>query len=217
ANGLLTVRAPAAPRLTFICTSTCDPDRIARLGAGIADRADYIEMPVSGTSAQVAAGDGVGLVAGARAAVDAAGPVLHAVCANRHYLGAVGNGAKAKLAVNLVLGLNRGAIAEGLVFARKMGLDPVAFLGVLRNSAAYSQVMDTKGPLMAKREFQNPASRVDQSYKDFSLMLDYSRGLGQQLPFAEVYTQLLRDCIEQGEAQWDNAAILAAIARRSDG
>src|SRR5215218_7043242 len=117
-GGLLTVRASAAPRLTFICTSTCDPDRVARLAARIADRADYIEMPVSGTSAQVAAGDGVGLVAGARAAVDAAGPVLHAVCANRHYLGAVGNGAKAKLAVNLVLGLNRGAIAEGLVFAR---------------------------------------------------------------------------------------------------
>jgi 3-hydroxyisobutyrate dehydrogenase-like beta-hydroxyacid dehydrogenase len=216
-DGLLNVRAPAAPRLTFICTSTCDPDRIAELAGRVAARADYIEMPVSGTSAQVTAGEGVGLVAGDKSAVDAVTPVLHAVCPNRHYLGAVGNGAKAKLAVNLVLGLNRGAIAEGLVFAGKMGLDPVPFLEVLRNSAAYSQVMDTKGPLMARREFQKPASRVDQSYKDFSLMLDYSRGLGQQLPFAEVYTQLLCDCIEQGEAQWDNAAILAAIARRSDG
>jgi putative dehydrogenase len=213
-DGLLNLRAPAAPRPTFICTSTCDPDRVAQIAVRIAARADYIEMPVSGTSAQVAAGDGVGLVAGSQAAVDAAALVLQAVCPNRRYLGAVGNGAKAKLAVNLVLGLNRGAIAEGLVFAEKMGLDPVPFLDVLRNSAAYSQVMNTKGPLMARREFQNPASRIDQSYKDFSLMLDYSRALGQQLPFAEVYAELLRDCIEQGEAQWDNAAILAAVARR---
>ena len=213
-DGLLNSQAPAKSRLIFICTSTCDPDRIAQLAARIESRADYIEMPVSGTSAQVAAGEGVGLVGGARSAIEAATPVLQAVCPHRHYLGAVGNGGKAKLAVNLVLGLNRGAIAEGLVFAEKMGLEPTAFLDVLRNSAAYSQVMDTKGPLMARREFQKPVSRVDQSYKDFSLMLEYSAALGQPLPFAQVYAELLHDCIEQGESQWDNAAILAAIARR---
>ena len=213
-DGLLSLRGPAKSRPAFICTSTCDPDRIAQLAARIESRADYIEMPVSGTSAQLAAGEGVGLVGGTRSAVEAATPVLQAICPNRHYLGAVGNGGKAKLAVNLVLGLNRGAIAEGLVFAEKMGLEPVAFLKVLRNSAAYSHVMDTKGALMARREFQKPVSRVDQSYKDFSLMLEYSAALGQQLPFAQVYAELLHDCIEQGESQWDNAAILAAIARR---
>ena len=216
-DGLLSLRGPAKSRPAFICTSTCDPDRIAQLAARIESRADYIEMPVSGTSAQVAAGEGVGLVGGTRSAVEAATPVLQAICPNRQYLGAVGNGGKAKLAVNLVLGLNRGAIAEGLVFAEKMGLEPVAFLKVLRNSAAYSHVMDTKGALMARREFQKPVSRVDQSYKDFSLMLEYSAALGQQLPFAQVYAELLHDCIEQGEAQWDNAAILAAIARRGGG
>ena len=216
-DGLLSLRGPAKSRPAFICTSTCDPDRIAQLAARIESRADYIEMPVSGTSAQLAAGEGVGLVGGTRSAVEAATPVLQAICPNRQYLGAVGNGGKAKLAVNLVLGLNRGAIAEGLVFAEKMGLEPVAFLKVLRNSAAYSHVMDTKGALMARREFQKPVSRVDQSYKDFSLMLEYSTALGQQLPFAQVYAELLHDCIEQGEAQWDNAAILAAIARRGGG
>ena len=215
AEGLLAARPPGAPPLTLICTSTCDPERIAKLAARIAPRASYIEMPVSGTSGQVVAGNGVGLMAGSRAAIDAVAGVLDAVCPNKQYLGAVGNGGKAKLAVNLVLGLNRGAIAEGLVFAQRMGLEPVAFLDVLRNSAAYSQVMDVKGPQMARREFQKPASRVDQSYKDFSLMLDYARALGQELPFAEVYAALLRDCVEKGEAQWDNAAILAAIARRT--
>lgn len=213
-GSLLQSRAAAAPRLTFICTSTCDPERIAPLAARIAAHADFVEMPVSGTSGQVAAGTGVGLVAGAQSAVDAAAAVLAAVCPNRQYLGAVGNGGKAKLAVNLVLGLNRGALAEGLVFAQKLGLDPVAFVDVLRNSAAQSQVMDIKGQMMARREFTQPVSRVDQSYKDFSLMLEYAKTLGQELPFAQVYAGLMRDCMGHGEAQWDNAAILAAIARR---
>ena len=213
-DGLLGARDAQSPRLTVICTSTCDPDRIAKLAARIAARAGYVEMPVSGTSAQVAAGDGVGLVAGDSATVESVAGILAAVCPRRQYLGAVGNGGKAKLAVNLVLGLNRGAIAEGLVFAEKMGLEPVAFLDVLRNSAAYSQVMDTKGPLMARRDFQKPVSRIDQSYKDFCLMLDYARALSQELPFAQVYADLLRGCLEEGEGKWDNSAILAAIARR---
>ena len=213
-DGFLSSRAQSAPGMTFVCTSTCDPERIAKLAQRIEARAGYVEMPVSGTSAQVAAGDGVGLVAGARATVDALTPLLAAICPKREYLGAVGNGGRAKLAVNLVLGLNRGALAEGLVFAAKMGLEPVAFLDVLRNSAAYSQVMETKGPLMARGEFEKPSSRVDQSHKDFSLILESSQSLGQQLPFAQVYAELLRDCIGHGEAQWDNAAILAAIARR---
>ena len=214
-DGLIAARQPSSARMTLICTSTCDPERIARLALRVeTPQTGFIEMPVSGTSGQVAKGDGVGLVAGSQAVVDAVSSVLDAVCPNRQFLGAAGNGAKAKLAVNLVLGLNRGAIAEGLVFAERMGLEPVAFLEVLRNSAAYSQVMDIKGPLMARREFQNPLSRVDQSYKDFCLMLDYSRTLGQELPFAKIYAELLRDCIENSEEQWDNAAIIAAIERR---
>src|SRR5580704_5076097 len=51
-----------------------------------------------------------------------------------------GDGGGAKLAVNLILGLNRLALAEGLVFAARLGLDPAAFLDVARGSAAASQV-----------------------------------------------------------------------------
>jgi putative dehydrogenase len=199
----------------FIVTSTCDPGRLAALAQRVApDGAHVVEMPVSGTSRQVANGDGVALVAGDRATVDRAAAVIDAICPRRHYLGEVGNGSRAKLAVNLILGLNRAALAEGLVFASSLGLDPVAFLEVARGSAAYSQVMDVKGELMARREFQNPQSRVDQSLKDFNLMLEQARATGQDLPFAAVYARMLEDCVAHGEAEWDNAAIAEAIARR---
>jgi 3-hydroxyisobutyrate dehydrogenase-like beta-hydroxyacid dehydrogenase len=156
----------------------------------------------------------VGLLGGDADAVTCARPVLEAICPRLHYLGAIGNGSRAKLAVNLTLGLNRAALAEGLVFGSRLGLDPVAFLEVLKGSAAYSQVMDVKGALMARREFRGPQSRVDQSLKDFRLMLDQARAHGQELPFAVVYARMLEDCMAHGEGEWDNAAILEAIARR---
>ena len=145
---------------------------------------------------------------------DEAVAVLDAICPRRHYLGGVGNGSRAKLAVNLILGLNRAALAEGLVFAERLGLDRSAFLEVARGSAAYSQVMDVKGALMARRDYAKPQSRVDQSLKDFRLMLAQAQTLGQELPFANLYARMLEDCVQHGEAEWDNAAIAEAIARR---
>lgn len=208
------VSSTAAPR-TVICVSTCDPDRLAALAERVAPgNVRFLEVPISGTSRQVAEGEGVGLVGGDRAVMNEAAPVLDAICPRRHYLGAVGNGSRAKLAVNLILGLNRAALAEGLVFAERLGLDRSAFLEVARGSAAYSQVMDVKGPLMARREYRNPQSRVDQSLKDFRLMIEQAQVRGQDLPFASLYAWMLEDCVKNHEAEWDNAAIAEAIARR---
>jgi 3-hydroxyisobutyrate dehydrogenase-like beta-hydroxyacid dehydrogenase len=199
----------------FVVTSTCDPNRLAALGKRVEHKgARVLEMPISGTSRQVAQGDGVGLVGCDMDVVERAGDVLDAICPRRHYLGAIGNGSRAKLAVNLILGLNRAALAEGMVFASGLGLDPVAFLEVAKGSAAYSQVMDVKGEMMARREYRRPQSRVDQSLKDFTLMLDQAQTFGQKLPFAEVYARMLDDCLAHGEGEWDNAAITEAIARR---
>jgi putative dehydrogenase len=202
----------------FVVTSTCDPDRLAALAPRVSGQgAHVLEMPISGTSRQVENGDGVGLVGGDREIAARAADVLDAICARRHYIGDIGNGSRAKLAVNLILGLNRAALAEGIVFASRLGLDPIAFLEVARGSAAHSQVMDIKGELMAKREYRPPQSRVDQSLKDFSLMLEQARAKGQDLPFAAVYARMMEDCIAHGEAGWDNAAIAEAIGRRSNG
>jgi putative dehydrogenase len=198
-----------------ICVSTCDPDRLAALAERVAPHGvEFLEVPISGTSRQVADGQGVGLIGGAERVVEQSSAVLDAICPQRHYLGAVGNGSRAKLAVNLILGLNRAALAEGLVFAERLGLDRSAFLDVARGSAAYSQAMDVKGPLMARREYRNPQSRVDQSLKDFRLMLTQAQARGQDLPFASLYAWMLEDCVKHGEAEWDNAAIAEALARR---
>src|SRR5262249_43508203 len=56
--------APAGSGKIMICTSTCDPDRIAALGARVGHAVRFLEAPVSGTSAQVRQGDSVGPLGG---------------------------------------------------------------------------------------------------------------------------------------------------------
>jgi 3-hydroxyisobutyrate dehydrogenase-like beta-hydroxyacid dehydrogenase len=197
-----------------LCASTCDPDRIAALGARAAARGlVFLETPVSGTSEQVRRGQGVGLIGGDRAAADAVAPVLRALFPNYFHVGGIGDGGRTKLAINLILGLNRLALAEGLVFASRLGLDPAAFLAIARDSAAYSQVMDTKGPKMLARDFA-PEGRVRQTLKDANLMLDQARAIGQRLPLLEVHAEVLEACVRAGEGDSDNSIVIEEIGRR---
>jgi 3-hydroxyisobutyrate dehydrogenase-like beta-hydroxyacid dehydrogenase len=206
---------PAAASGTIVlCTSTCDPDRIAALGARLNGTAlRFLETPVSGTSEQVRAGDGVGLIGGDRATAEDARPVLDALFQRRFHIGNVGDGGRAKFAVNLILGLNRLALAEGLAFAERMGLDAASFLEVARGAASYSQVMDTKGVKMLKRDFA-PEGRVRQTLKDAHMMLEQGERLGQELPALQVHADVLEACVRAGEAERDNSIIIEEIRRR---
>lgn len=197
-----------------LCTSTCSPDRIAQLAARVYTRGlSLVEAPVSGTSEQVKQGQGVGLIGGDREAVARVAPVLCAMFPSHFHVGKVGDGSRAKLAVNLILGLNRLALAEGLVFATRLGLDPAAFLKVARASAAYSQAMDTKGLKMLERDFV-PEGRARQTLKDVHLMLDAARAAGQDLPLLKVHAEVLEACVRAGEGEHDNSVVIEEIRRR---
>jgi len=211
----LVAAVPAgAPPVIALCVSTCDPDRISQLVARTpADKVHYVESPVSGTSQQTEQGDALGMIGGDPRAAEAAKDVLDAICPRRHHLGAAGNGGRAKLAINLILGINRAALAEGLVFAQKLGLDPGAFLKVARESAAQSQVMDIKGPKMVSGDY-TPHGFITQTRKDFLLMLEQAGSRGQGLPLAETYVSIVNGCVAAGEGNLDNSAVIEEIRRR---
>ncbi len=198
-----------------LCASTCDPDRIAVLNARVEPRGlRLLETPISGSSGQVARGEGVGLIGGDPAVAAEVEPILRVLFPTYFHIGKVGDGGRAKLAINLILGLNRVALAEGLTFAQRLGLDPAAFLDVARKSAAYSQVMDVKGAKMVDRDF-TPEGRVTQHLKDVHLMLEQAERIGQRLPALEVHADILEACVQHGEGELDNSIVVEEIRRRT--
>ncbi len=140
--------------------------------------------------------------------------MLRALFPTYFHIGKAGDGGRAKLAVNLILGLNRLALAEGLVFAERLGLDPAAFLKVARTSAAYSQVMDVKGAKMVDAATSPRKAAITQHLKDVHLMLEQAERIGQQLPALEVHADVLEACVRAGEGDLDNCGIIQEIRRR---
>src|SRR5262245_44877444 len=135
--------------LVIVDTTTGDPQRTAALGSDLARRGvRYLDATVSGSSEQVRAADAVVLVGGERDVAAACADLFACFARAWFHVGPWGGGARMKLVVNLVLGLNRAALAEGLALARACGLDPAQTLTVLQAGAAASRVMDAKGRKM---------------------------------------------------------------------
>ena len=99
------------------------------------------------------------------------------------------------------------------MFAARLGLDPAAFLSIARASAAYSQVMDTKGAKMVARDFA-PEGRVRQTLKDAHLILDQARAVRQRLPLLEIHADVLEACMRAGDGDRDNSIVIEEIERR---
>lgn len=208
-HGLL---AGGAPRLLIDC-STGDPDALAALAARLQARGvGFLEAPLSGSSQQIAAGEATMLLGGEAAVVAENAALLGALSPCRIHVGGTGMGARAKLATNLVLGLNRTVFAEGLVFAQRLGIAPGTFLELVLASPARSDAAAIKGPLMVREEFV-PQSRIRQHLKDVELMLAQAAQHGQRLPLSEVHAALMRAAVAAGEGELDNAALLLQLRR----
>lgn len=195
-----------------ICITTALPATLVECGglcaaAGIA----FVEAPISGSSAKIAAGEGRMFVGGNPADIERATPLLQAITAHRKVIGTLGQAAAAKLSTNLVLGLNRLALAEGMALAESLGIERARYLDLLLDSAATSRAAQEKGPMMVADHFEPPVATIAQHAKDVGLMLELGRQSGQKLPLSELHRDLLAQSMARGDTHLDNAAVIRTL------
>lgn len=208
------VGAELRPGQVILDTTTGEPEDAVRFAErlrplGVA----YLDATISGSSEQLRRGGALCMVGGeatdyARCAglfTALGGPVIH--------VGGSGDGARMKLVTNLVLGLNRAALAEGLSLAEAMGLDLRQTLRVLQSSAAASRIMDSKGEKMITREF-SPVARLSQHLKDVRLIEEAGESAGLRLTLTEAHRQLLEEAERAGLGTRDNSAVIEVIRRK---
>ncbi len=200
--------APVRAGQIIIDTSTGDPAEMAALGEELAAKgAHYLDATVSGSSAQLLQHEVLVMVGGEEAVFEQCRSLLSTFGREVVHVGPCGSGAKMKLVTNLVLGLNRAALAEGLAFARQLDLDWTQTLDVMRRSMAYSRIMDTKGEKMITQDF-TPQAKLTQHLKDVRLMLAAS---DIPLPLSETHRALLEKAVGLGFGEADNSAVIQAL------
>lgn len=192
-------------------TTTGDPHAMDAIGQELAQRgAGYVAAMVAGSSAQVRQGDVVVILGGEERHVLDCENLIQAFAREWFYVGPWSAAVRMKLIVNLVLGLNRAVLAEGLAFASACGIDPAPALTVLMAGPAFSRVMETKGRKMVERDFALQA-RLAQHLKDVRLILQEGATSGARLPLSKLHESLLAELVAAGLGESDNSAILEAF------
>ncbi len=198
------------PGTLLIDATTGDPDQTAILAARLHSRGvGYVDATLAGSSEQVRRGEATVILGGEPANIDRAISVLATWSPRRFHVGPAGSGTRMKLVVNLVLGLNRAALAEGLAIADACDIDAAVALKVLQQTPAFSAVMPTKGPKMVAHDYQ-PQARLAQHAKDVGLIRALAARHGQPVPLSDVHAELLARAIELGWGEADNSAIIEA-------
>jgi 3-hydroxyisobutyrate dehydrogenase-like beta-hydroxyacid dehydrogenase len=194
-------------------TTTGEPHQTAALGARLAARGiHYLDAPISGSSEQTRRGEATVIVGGDRSAFEACADLWCVMGQRVFHVGPCGSAARMKLISNLVLGLNRAALAEGLAFAEALGVSPATALEVMAGSNAYSRAMDVKGRKMVERDFSVQA-RLSQHLKDVRLMLDAAAAADLSLPLTGTHCRLMEQAEAAGLGEQDNSAIIEILRK----
>ncbi len=198
------------PGLVLMDTTTADPVISEELAAELRKvKMEMLDATISGTSTMCAEKDIIIMVGGSKKIFTDCEPIFSAIAKETFFLGKNGSGASTKLIVNLVLGLNRMALAEGLVLGKKLGMDQHRLLELLKKSAAYSKAMDMKGSRMINKEFLPPEGRLAIHIKDVRLILDLGRRVNVPLILTSIESQALASEVAKGKGEWDSSVIIS--------
>lgn len=199
------------PGMIIVDTTTGSPSIVEAIAARLDAKGVYwVDATISGSSDQLYRGEVTILAGGTSIAIQRCKPLFRAIANDWMHVGPCGSGLRMKLVSNLVLGLNRAALAEGLAFADALQLDAKLTLEALRRSMAYSRMMDTKGDKMIDKDFR-PQGRLSQHLKDVRLMQSEST---IRLPLTEAHQQLLEKAEGLGHGDLDNSAVILAYDER---
>lgn len=209
------LRPVLRPGTLLIDTTTGAPEDAVRFAEQARTAgAEYVDATVGGSSRQVRAGEAILICGGSEDAFRRCADLFAVLGRRAFHVGPAGSGARMKLVLNLVLGLNRAVLAEGLEFARSSGIDPALALEVLESGPAYSRAMETKGPKMLAGSFE-PEARLSQHLKDVRLILAAGARQGARLPLSTLHAELLAEVEAAGGGGLDNSAIIQAFQTNS--
>ena len=177
--------------------------------------ADFLDAPVSGGEPKAIDGTLAFMVGGEKEVFDSVMPYFQAMGSSMLLTGGTGSGSVTKLVNQIIVNLNITAVAEGLVFAQKVGADPKLVYEAIRGGLAGSTVLDAKAPLMFNRAF-NPGGKISVNHKDIKNVLDTAHAMDVPLPmtaqlFEIMQTLKIMDCFDD-----DHCAIVKYFERLAD-
>jgi len=203
------------PGSVLVDMSTISPLTARRMAEVVQKQGiDMLDAPVSGGQEGAKEGSLTIMVGGKPEIFERMQPVLQRLGKNVTHIGGHGAGQVAKAANQIIVGLMIEAVAEGLVFAAKSGVDPEKVRKALLGGYAQSRVLELHGQRMTDRNFV-PGGKVRSHKKDIEIVMAVAREIGVYLPGTALLSHLWNALASQGGLDWDHSSVIKVLEMMS--
>jgi 3-hydroxyisobutyrate dehydrogenase-like beta-hydroxyacid dehydrogenase len=172
----------------------------------------FLDAPVSGGQAGAENGKLTVMVGGDPTAFDKAKPVIDVYARSCVLMGPLGSGQLTKMVNQICIGGLLQALAEGMNFAKKAGLDTARVVEVISKGAAQSWQMENRANTMVEGKFEFGFA-VDWMRKDLGICLAEAQRNGARLPVTALVDQFYAQVQQRGGSRWDTSSLMDLIAR----
>jgi len=200
----------------FVDHTTASADVARELHAKAAAKGlGFIDAPVSGGQAGAENGQLTVMCGGDPDVYEKAAPIIAAYARMQRLMGPAGSGQLTKMVNQICIGGLVQALAEGIHFCKKAGLDVEAVISVISKGAAQSWQMENRYATMAAGEFDFGFA-VDWMRKDFAICLEEARRNGARLPVTALVDQFYAQVQAMGGGRWDTSSLIALLEREEE-
>lgn len=178
--------------------STISPDATVGFAKRLAEKGcEMLDAPVSGGQKGAIDGTLAIMVGGKKEVFDRCRAIFDAMGKTIVYLGPNGSGQKTKMVNQVIAALHLLAMSEGLVLAKKAGLDPETVLKVVSSGAAGSWMLSNLAQRILKNDFA-PGFFIYLQAKDLRIAREFMEKLDVRFPGTELTYQLFNKAVEKG-------------------
>jgi 3-hydroxyisobutyrate dehydrogenase len=170
----------------------------------------FIDAPVSGGEAGAQNGALTVMCGGDETFYAKAEPVIVSFAKACRLMGASGSGQLTKMVNQICIAGLVEALAEGLHFATRAGLDPNAVIDVISKGAAQSWQMENRHKTMTDGKFDFGFA-VNWMRKDLGICLAEARRNGANLPVSALVDQFYAEVQNMGGGRWDTSSLIARL------
>jgi len=171
----------------------------------------YLEAPVLGSIPEAKTGRLIIMAGGDEVLFNRCLPILKALGEAPEWVGAIGQAAALKLAMNQLIASLTAGFSLSLGLVRKEGLDVERFMALLRKSALYAPTFDKKLAKMLAHDYANPNFPLKHLIKDVELFRRAAEENGIDASLPEGMNRIFEKGCDKGLADQDYSALYEAI------
>lgn len=170
-----------------------------------------LDCPLSGTGAQAVNRDLAVYASGDGKAIKEFGPVFEGFARVRYDLGDFGNGIRMKLVANLLVAIHNLSTAEAILLGTRSGLDPAQVVRVVADGAGGSRMLQVRGPMMVKRDWDEVTMKISIWQKDMRLIEEALERTETPAPLFAASLPVYNAAMALGHGEDDTAAVYSVL------